>query len=1168
MFQFCEDFKENCPLCVPCGLKLAEKMQLPVVRHFGLQVLEHVIKFRWNNMSSEDKLCLKYSVMELISNGMNTVLEEEAHIKDVFARIIVEMIKREWPQNWPDMLNELEALTKQGEVQTELVMFILLRLAEDVVTFHTLPPQRRRDIHLTMMQNMDKLFAFMLNILQENVTQYQHLNDTGQKGQSLSRVAVAALNTLAGYMDWVPIAHIVADNCKLLEGLCVLLSEPELQVEAAECLLIAVSRKGKLEDREPLMILFEDSAMNSILSAAQMADVEGLVEKSYIFLKRLCQVLCALGNQICALTVVTDPHAKVPVNFGKYLDALLAFTRHPSLFLKSSTLMTWGSLYRHELLSKDPQLLAAIPKFLQISMTSVVKVGFPSKNDSPSCEYSRLDFDCDEDFNTSYSMFLSWMTNILKAVCRLDPHTSFHMAGNWLRFLLTAPVDEEPQTFNPGKASGSPLSSTQAQWEAMTFFSEGITRVAFGVLCEEEGRVAEGIDLLHSILAYEATDPVILSCVLTNLSSYFPFIRYTNPSMPLVLSKLFAAISFHTSANSKDPLTRAVKNVRRHACCSLIKICSTYPELVLPHFELLYTQVKHLLKDERFQSQMERCSAMEALVLVSNQLKDYEKQKSFLMEFISPLMSVWLSEDVQRAISSPEAFISFVGAAASTNVDIEEDPCRLNRTQLSFCSFGILRMIMRAHWPSDIEEAKTGGFLVGYTPTGTPIFRHPCSEAVLKLVDSVVALIRTHNGIYHPDVLAKMGALSKAVEIMEIEKRSILGLPPLEASDTPFRRNLLERLQGFFCSSYDNCYQILGGCGPSLQQDFYSIPNLVPHLLNSAFTNLDNVPDFRLRVMLRRFVKPFILSCPPERYGSIVIPILGPLLNYMQQRLSQKWLFVNQQDIVSEEDECKEESVEILEDLLLRLLSREVMDLIIVCCVAKKNQSPSNAGADGLISATQVEVEDEEMMASDTTNPGTVELTELGRFLMGNEDLSTVLLVTVFSPLVWKDTISCQKAAVLLCWPLLTQVISSSLPSDAAVCFFTNVLRGLQMHGQHEGCLSALVHLAFQIYEALRPHYPALRSVMEQVPEIQKQSLDQFDSKLLFPKQKMADKRRKDHFKRLITGCIGKPLGEQFRKEIHIRNLPALFQKKSKTQLDVDPILENCDDSLPALFKP
>lgn len=158
-------------------------------------------------------------------------------------------------------------------------------------------------------------------------------------------------------------------------------------------------------------------------------------------------------------------------------------------------------------------------------------------------------------------------------------------------------------------------------------------------------------------------------------------------------------------------------------------------------------------------------------------------------------------------------------------------------------------------------------------------------------------------------------------------------------------------------------------------------------------------------------------------------------------------------------------------------------------------------------------------------------------------------------------------------------MLSGSLLADAVTWLFTSVLKGLQTHGQHDGCMASLVHLAFQIYEALvsgghgggmaaasllstlnqgicqmanatrkvggagngkrwvsdlhlhqgsliptsqRPRYLEIRAVMEQIPEIQKDSLDQFDCKLLNPSlQKVADKRRKDQFKRLIAGCIG-----------------------------------------------
>ncbi|KAG7253823.1 hypothetical protein CRUP_004656, partial [Coryphaenoides rupestris] len=318
--KFCEEFKETCAFCVPCGLQLAEKTQTSV--------------------------------------GTLSILEEENHIKDALSRITVEMIKREWPQNWPDMLKEMEALTSLGESQTELVMLILLRLAEDVVTFQTLPTQRRRDIQQTLTQNMDSIFSFILAILQIN-------------------------------------------RVLLYEGL----PHPQPPAHAPQQNLLS----GKLEDRKPLMLLFDDVAMNYIFSAAHtllhlappcftlqhpatpcftlhhlaplcstlhhlappyttllhltppcntlhhpappcttlhhpaspyttlhhpappcttlhntvQVEKVGVVERHYVFLKRLCQVLCALGTQVTSLVVM-------PANLNKYMEAMLSFTTHHS----------------------------------------------------------------------------------------------------------------------------------------------------------------------------------------------------------------------------------------------------------------------------------------------------------------------------------------------------------------------------------------------------------------------------------------------------------------------------------------------------------------------------------------------------------------------------------------------------------------------------------------------------------------------------------------------------------------------------------------------------------------------------------------------------------------------------------------------------------------------
>lgn len=46
--------------------------------------------------------------------GTLGILEEQMHIKDALSRIVVEIAKREWPQQWSSMIDELDAICSCG----------------------------------------------------------------------------------------------------------------------------------------------------------------------------------------------------------------------------------------------------------------------------------------------------------------------------------------------------------------------------------------------------------------------------------------------------------------------------------------------------------------------------------------------------------------------------------------------------------------------------------------------------------------------------------------------------------------------------------------------------------------------------------------------------------------------------------------------------------------------------------------------------------------------------------------------------------------------------------------------------------------------------------------------------------------------------------------------
>lgn len=66
-YTACERFKETSPLCAQAGMFLAGNDQhSAVVRHFGLQLMEHTVKYRWNHISQHEKLFIKVKLSQCL----------------------------------------------------------------------------------------------------------------------------------------------------------------------------------------------------------------------------------------------------------------------------------------------------------------------------------------------------------------------------------------------------------------------------------------------------------------------------------------------------------------------------------------------------------------------------------------------------------------------------------------------------------------------------------------------------------------------------------------------------------------------------------------------------------------------------------------------------------------------------------------------------------------------------------------------------------------------------------------------------------------------------------------------------------------------------------------------------------------------------------------------
>mmetsp|Transcript_51449 Transcript_51449/g.57458 ORF Transcript_51449/g.57458 Transcript_51449/m.57458 type:complete len:1095 (-) Transcript_51449:368-3652(-) len=214
---------------------IIEQSQNPNSRFFGLQVLDDAIKTRWKIIPTAEKEGIKnYVVGKVIkmSSDDATMNQEKVFIGKLNLTL-VEILKQEWPQNWPSFICDLVGSSKTSEILCENNMQILRLLSEEVFDFS-------RDQMVTekvkrMKESLNGEFSQIFHLC-------QFVLEHSQK-PSLLRVT---LKTLQRFLTWIPLGFIFQTN--LIQVLLdKFFPEPVFRNDALDCL----TEIGTLQDLEP-----------------------------------------------------------------------------------------------------------------------------------------------------------------------------------------------------------------------------------------------------------------------------------------------------------------------------------------------------------------------------------------------------------------------------------------------------------------------------------------------------------------------------------------------------------------------------------------------------------------------------------------------------------------------------------------------------------------------------------------------------------------------------------------------------------------------------------------------------------------------------------------------------------------------------------------------------
>eukprot|EP00550_Attheya_septentrionalis_P000337 CAMPEP_0198291186 /NCGR_PEP_ID=MMETSP1449-20131203/8798_1 /TAXON_ID=420275 /ORGANISM="Attheya septentrionalis, Strain CCMP2084" /LENGTH=1080 /DNA_ID=CAMNT_0043989791 /DNA_START=392 /DNA_END=3634 /DNA_ORIENTATION=- len=214
---------------------ILERSQNPSARFFGLQSLDDAIRTRWKILPPEQRDGIKnYVVGKVISMSSDeAVMARERVFISKLNLTLVQILKQEWPHNWPTFISDLVGSSKTSEVLCENNMQILKLLSEEVFDFS-------RDQMVTekvkrMKESLNGEFASIYHLCEFILEHSQR--------QSLLRVT---LQTLQRFLTWIPLGFIF--QTQLIDVLLnKFFPEPIFRNDALECL----TEIGNLNDLEP-----------------------------------------------------------------------------------------------------------------------------------------------------------------------------------------------------------------------------------------------------------------------------------------------------------------------------------------------------------------------------------------------------------------------------------------------------------------------------------------------------------------------------------------------------------------------------------------------------------------------------------------------------------------------------------------------------------------------------------------------------------------------------------------------------------------------------------------------------------------------------------------------------------------------------------------------------
>ncbi|KAJ2357576.1 karyopherin, partial [Coemansia sp. RSA 2618] len=400
----------------------------PMVRHFGLQLIEHAAKHRFSTgkavgkgkMTTDEFLHLRTQMWELLFASAEEPRDPQ-YIREKLVALMVMLIIRLWPSaQWADLSAQLMHLYTRSDAHRELALRIWQTLGEELLVYDrdAIATVRKNDLtngivgallprsavavlypngyRLTTDSAADeqgggkRATLILLEPGNEDgwiLRWAQHAAElsqahNGELSDEHESTLTLLIDTIATYLDWMPIKAMVATDLvpRLAALLCVRSDQVRLHSAAA---LEAISRRiGQMPDERDAVLLqfveLNDGAALSAVAHAYAATLPAQADEHWtdaadalVFARSLAQTCANLASLHWARKKLETNVLARPERFVELLMAMSRDSRHS---VSALVLASWTAIVRHSALSRVPQVAAVFSTLTEHTTEAIFQV--------------------------------------------------------------------------------------------------------------------------------------------------------------------------------------------------------------------------------------------------------------------------------------------------------------------------------------------------------------------------------------------------------------------------------------------------------------------------------------------------------------------------------------------------------------------------------------------------------------------------------------------------------------------------------------------------------------------------------------------------------------------------------------------------------------------------